>query len=160
MNDELKRFFDSIKFSNDSFLGSEIKQVLFHKNDKRYEVIISSGKLILKEDVSSLIKACENKINGKDDCSIKMEYHDIPKDNKEEYLEDFVKSYYAANPSLGGITLTINDNSIIINCNSKMNAGVVKRSFATLTNLLEIYGFSGIEFDTNVNEEVLQKVKE
>ena len=66
--EELKRFFDSIKFSLiDEFNDAEITKVIYSKKDKSYNVHILLDNLLDKSIVDNLFNACNNKIR----CSFK-----------------------------------------------------------------------------------------
>ncbi|MBE6155933.1 MAG: PolC-type DNA polymerase III [Firmicutes bacterium] len=160
MNDELKRFFDSIKFTTDNFMDAEVRKVIYYSAKDYYEVIIVSKSIVPIEEVDKLIEATKNKIKGEKACTIKMEYASFDEEEKREYAEALIGSFYRDKPSLGKLSLEVNVDTIIIKVNSKMAEDLVKQDFEALANLFERYGLGNYNFDCSLNVEALQSVKE
>lgn len=160
MNDELKRFFDSIKFSSDKFNDAEVKKVIYYSAQDRYEVIILAKKVIAKEDIDLLIEASKNKIKGEKVCSIKMEYENFSVEEKQTLAEVLLNEFYQDKPSLGHLELDYDGMTFIIKVNSKVSEDLIHKDYDALTKLFAVYGINDVTFDTAVNVEVLQSVKE
>ena len=144
MNDELKRFFDSIKFTSDKFNDAEVKKVIYYSSLDQYEVIIISKSIVPKEEVDKLIIASKNKIKGEKTCSIKMEYESFSMEEKRAYAEIILNDFYQDKPSLGKLSLDINGDTIIIKVNSKMAEDLVVRDFDILNKTLITYGIGEV----------------
>ncbi|MBE6148729.1 MAG: PolC-type DNA polymerase III [Firmicutes bacterium] len=160
MNDELKRFFDSIKFTSDKFNDAKVKKVVYYSSLDRYEVTIIASSIVPKEEVDKLIEASKNKIKGEKACSIKIEYESFSMEEKRDYALNILNDYYKDKPSLGALALDINGDTIVIKLNSKMAEDMVKSDFNKLAKLLELYGLGQFNFITQLNVEALQSVKE
>ena len=104
MDDEVQRFFDSIKFSSDAFIGTTVKKVIFNRASKVYNVVLTCPNIIDKQSV-----ACKNKINGKSDCYVTLEYENMDEDILNVYLNELITSFYIEKPSLSKIHINYED---------------------------------------------------
>ena len=64
MDNEVQRFFDSINFSSDAFIGTTVKKDIFNRASKVYNVVLTCPNIIDKQSVDALFLACKNKIKG------------------------------------------------------------------------------------------------
>ena len=74
MDNEVKRFFDSIKFSSDLFNGVTVKKVIYNKSKQSYNVNLLCPNIIEKSEIDRLFLACNNKIKGEKVCFVSLEY--------------------------------------------------------------------------------------
>ena len=159
MNEELKRFFDSINFESNSFQKAEVKKVIYYSSQDKYEVIITSSDIISKEEVDGLLKASKNKIKGEKACTVKLEYANVSNEEIIEYSEQILNDYFKDKPSLGILKVNLIGNYIVIPTKSKIEDTLIRKEFKKLNNLLETYGFNNYEFQAELNEEDIQNVK-
>ena len=160
MNDEVKRFFDSIKYENDSFKNSIIEKVIYYQKKKLYEVIIKCHDLLAKEDYDSLFDASKNKINGEFECNIVIKNDNIDNESLNNFTSSFIKDFYINKPSLCNISFSIEDDTINIIVDSKMQERVIQNSFKELEKAFNKYGIINYKFGTIINDEKMQIVKE
>ena len=109
MDDEVQRFFDSIKFSSDAFIGTTVKKVIFNRASKVYNVVLTCPNIIDKQSVDALFLACKNKIKGKSDCFVTLEYENMDEDILNVYLNELITSFYIDKPSLSKIHINYED---------------------------------------------------
>ena len=109
MDNEVQRFFDSINFSSDAFIGTTVKKVIFNRASKVYNVVLTCPNIIDKQSVDALFLACKNKIKGKSDCFVTLEYENMDEDILNVYLNELITSFYIDKPSLSKIHITYED---------------------------------------------------
>ena len=160
MNDELKRFFDSIKFETDCFKDAEVKKVIYFSAQDKYEVDILSNTYIEKEEIDKLIKATDNKIKGSKPCFIKMFYNDLSDDNIIKLAKEILTNYFINTPSFGDFNISLNDSFIVIETKSIIEDNLLRKEFKEIKKIFDTYGLSDFELQTNLNDEDMKKVKE
>ncbi|MBR4230562.1 MAG: PolC-type DNA polymerase III [Bacilli bacterium] len=160
LNDEVKRFFDSINFTTDSFLDTKVEKVIYFSSLDEYEVVLTSNKLILKEDLDSLFKATLNKIKGEKNCHVKINYVLEDDEGIFDYVKKIYTDYFSRKPSLKNLPLSIDNKNIIISITSKIEQNLFDEKLKELNKLLEKYGFGDYSFCYALNEDAAKTVKE
>jgi hypothetical protein len=74
MNNELQRFFNSIKFidDNNAFINTTVLKVILKKKEELFEVNLANDNVIEYKYIKSLFNAAKHGINGEKKCVIKM----------------------------------------------------------------------------------------
>ena len=160
LNDELKRFFDSINFTSEEFMDAKIDKVVYYSSKDEYEVSLLLPNILSKKTVDSLFLAANNKIKGEKKCSIKLIYKDIKQDELLAFVCDIYKDYFKDKPSLRDLSLACEEKSIIINVTSKIEETLFKNEIKKLNILLEKYGLYDYTFCCKLNEDIAKSVKE
>ena len=92
MAKDLERFLNSIGYPLDreNLVNTEIEKVLFHQNDKLYEVILKNNSILPYEVVKNLNLYSKNKINGKDKCEIKYHFLSFNQDEVLAFIREML----------------------------------------------------------------------
>ena len=104
MNDEVKRFFDSINFICDEeiFKSVSVKKVVLNKLTETFKVYLESDNVLPYNEVIKLYEAEKNGINGKS-CKIILEYVVVSDNDILDYLNIILGKLIDKKPSLMGI---------------------------------------------------------
>ena len=94
MNDELKRFFTSIKFegNDETFKTTSVLKVILKKQEELFEVNLYDKKVLPYDSVKNLFECAKNGINGDKKCAIKMHYEDVTEEDVLNYVKIFLKA--------------------------------------------------------------------
>ena len=165
MKDELERFLNSISYegNKEDLQNIEIEKVLFHKDSRLYEVILTSEKVIPYETVSELFLAAQNGIHGKEKCKITMKYQTIDPESVLDYVTHIAKIIKVRKPSLGSIldsVPTMDENNIIYEVSNKTEQEEMENVGSEIESELRLYGLGDYFCDTLFNEEIQKSVKE
>ena len=164
MNDEVKRFLDSIDYQDEDDLSSlDILKVLLHKDDLLYEVILHSKSPLPKESADNIIKASSNKINKKYKCIIKFNYDEINEQDIANYFKGIISDVCLKKPSLGFLKeeeIIINDEVITLEVGNKAEELVLKKEINNIKKMFIRYGLNEYEFNILLNEEKRKEVIE
>ena len=102
--EELIRFLNSIKFTyNDNFKDTEIEKVILNRNKNLYTVYLKSKNVINYNEINELFRCAKNRINGKDECYIIMNYENILPSYVSDYTKEVLNAIVFEHPSLTGI---------------------------------------------------------
>ena len=158
MNDELERFLNSISYegNREDLQNIEIEKVLFHKDTRLYEVILTSEKVIPYETVSELFLAAQNGIHGKEKCKITMKYQTIEEESVLDYVTHIAKIIKVRKPSLGSIldsVPTMDENNIIYEVSNKTEQEEMENVGSEIESELRLYGLGDYFCDTVFNAE-------
>ena len=124
MNDEVKRFFDSINFIYDEeiFACVSVKKVVLNKVSETFKVYLVSDFILPYEETKKLYEAEKNGINGKP-CKIYLEYLSFTDEDVLSYVNILLENLIAKKPSLMGIKeneVIVTDKKILVEVSSKI----------------------------------------
>ena len=139
MDNEVQRFFDSINFSSDAFIGTTVKKVIFNRASKVYNVVLTCPNIIDKQSVDALFLACKNKIKGKSDCFVTLEYENMDEDILNVYLNELITSFYIDKPSLSKIHITYEDGVAKIITHFSIESNIIEYDLPKIKNLFKMY---------------------
>ena len=164
MNDEVKRFFDSINFIYDEeiFACVSVKKVVLNKVSETFKVYLVSDFILPYEETKKLYEAEKNGINGKP-CKIYLEYLSFTDEDVLSYVNILLENLIAKKPSLMGIKeneVIVTDKKILIEVSSKIEQLELEEYTDKLLSKLESYGFSGLKIEISIDEEKNKLVKE
>ncbi len=159
MNDELKRFFNSIKFTTDAFDEAEVEKVVYYSSLDIYEVKIKAPNVIEKAKVDELVKACQNKIGGEKECYITMVYPDLSEEDEEALLDSIITDYYISKPSLSGINHRFEDNIIKIKATSEVEKRMIENTSKDLVKYAKTYGLDADAIEVEIDEAAVESVR-
>ena len=164
MNDEVKRFFESINFSYDEeiFRYMKVKKVLLNKIKETFKVYLTNEDVLDFYVAESLIEASKNGINGKP-CEIVLEYQNIKETDILSYAKILIENLIHNKPSLMGVKeneITINNNCIFLEVNSKIEELEFNEYKKNIKDELNKLGINNISIKVNLNEEKNKLVKE
>lgn len=160
MNEELKRFFNSINFTSDFFNNAKVQKVIYYRNQDVYEVRIENPFLIAKSEVDLLKKAALNKIKGQKNCVIKLYFTSYEKGDLKTYVFECIKDYFKDKPSMSSININIVDQEIIVLVNSAIEESLIIAQKEKILAFLDDYGIHDLKLSTKINEELIQSVRE
>ena len=159
MDDEVQRFFDSIKFSSDAFIGTTVKKVIFNRASKVYNVVLTCPNIIDKQSVDALFLACKNKIKGKSDCFVTLEYENMDEDILNVYLNELITSFYIDKPSLSKIHINYEDGIAKIVTHFSIESKIIESDLPKIKSLFKMYGLN-IDVQICLDDKEAQKIKE
>ena len=157
MDNEVKRFFDSIKFSSDLFNGVTVKKVIYNKNKQSYNVNLLCPNIIEKSEIDKLFLACNNKIKGEKECAVTLEYLNKDPLELEKYINEVIKSFYENKPSMQDIKIKY-DGVITILVSFPIELKIIESDLNKIHDILKKYGVD-TEIKIILDEEVTKKVK-
>ncbi len=160
MNDELKRFFNSIKFTTTAFDEAEVEKVIYYSSLDLYEVKIKAPHIIAKEEVDALAMACKNKIGGEKECYITMVYPNINEDEQFSLVDDIINDYFSDKPSLWGIKHSYNNGIIKLIATSEVEKKMIDSLAKDLSKYAKTYGIMCDEVEVELDEQALQSVRD
>ncbi len=159
MDDEVQRFFDSIKFSSDAFIGTTVKKVIFNRASKVYNVVLTCPNIIDKQSVDALFLACKNKIKGKSDCYVTLEYENMDEDILNVYLNELITSFYIDKPSLSKIHINYEDGIAKIVTHFSIESKIIESDLPKIKSLFKMYGLD-VNVQICLDDKEAQKIKE
>ena len=159
MDDEVQRFFDSIKFSSDAFIGTTVKKVIFNRASKVYNVVLTCPNIIDKQSVDALFLACKNKIKGKSDCFVTLEYENMDEDILNVYLNELITSFYIDKPSLSKIHINYEDGIAKIVTHFSIESKIIESDLPKIKSLFKMYGLD-VNVQICLDDKEAQKIKE
>ena len=109
MQEDVKRFLDSISYEKkyEELNQIEIEKVYLNKAKRLFNVVMLSEDLLPYEVASSLLLASQNKIHGKENCTITLKFNHMKEEILQDYLENILKIYKMKKPSLSGVLSTV-----------------------------------------------------
>ena len=153
MNEEVKRFFESINFTSISFNDAEIKKVIYYKSKDIYEVIICLKQMLSKADIDMLFRASKNKIKGEKECFITIEYLNYDDNKILDYGIQILDDYFINKPSIMGYKVNLIGKVLEITVTSLINERIIKEQITKLNDLLKKYGLNNYEYKVKVDEQ-------
>ena len=165
MADDVKRFLDSIAYkeNREDVKNVQISKVLLHKNVHLFEVVMHNNEVLPYETVRNLYKACENKINQKEECTITLEYQSVTKEDVVNYVSAMMKEYVEEKPSLISVLSekpSIENNQISLQVSNKTEAQEMQKEVANFAQKLRQYGLGDYHFIVHLNEEMQKSIQE
>lgn len=164
MSDELNRFFKSINYEDDgTFNGAQIEKVTVIKKENLCNVYLKLAQPANITAVNKLIKCADKGIKGDKKCNINFVYEQVNNELVKGVLIDLIDLLVKKRPSLIDIKdaeININDNIIVIEVESKIEAQDVKNEAKKLVKDLEKMGFNDYSITTVLNEEKQMLIKE
>ena len=159
MDDEVQRFFDSINFSSDAFIGAIVKKVIFNRASKVYNVVLTCPNIIDKQSVDALFLACKNKIKGKSECFVTLEYENMDEDNLSIYLNELLTAFYIEKPSLSKIHINYEDGIAKIVTHFSIESKIIESDLPKIKSLFKMYGLD-VNVQICLDDKEAQKIKE
>jgi DNA polymerase-3 subunit alpha (Gram-positive type) len=158
MNNELQRFFNSIKFidDNNAFINTTVLKVILKKKEELFEVNLANDNVIEYKYIKSLFNAAKHGINGEKKCVIKMNYQKITQDNINDYLKNLIIELIDKRPSLISLkdsNFIIDDEIISIEVNTKNEEELILKESKWLKKELNDYGLGDFTITTVFNKE-------
>ncbi len=153
MNEDLKRFFDSIKYDKENFNDATIKKVIFYKSKDCYDVILSCENYKSKEEVDEVFLAAKNKIKGEKKCQIYLEYENDVDD--EDYAQEVFNDLIKNKPSLKGNKISFADKTLTVCLPTKLASKYFDTNKEKILNLYKSYGFGDIKLNIVIDKDSL-----
>ena len=164
MNDEVKRFFDSINYEDDdSFINADIKKVVLNKASDSYEVHLVLPKPTNYLATAKLVKCADKGIKGEKKCKLKFIYETLNDVIVKEVFLNLLDLLIKKRPSLIDIKdseITVEDGIIIVEVESKIEAEDVKNEAKKIIKELELMDINGYTITTILNTEKQKIIKE
>ena len=165
MQEDVKRFLDSISYDKEyeELNQIEIEKVYLNKAKRLFNVVMVSEDLLPYEVASSLLLASQNKIYGKENCTITLKFNHMKEETLRDYLENILKIYKMKKPSLSGVLSTvpeITENHVNFEVSNKAEEEDLKREFYYMEEDLERFGITDIDFSVSLNEELKKSIQE
>ena len=165
MNEELKRFFNSILYTpkEDIYTNAEVKKVIYIKQKDTYEVHLNILDVLPMNEVIELFNHAKEGIKKEKKCMIRLNYQNVSSKDVLNYLKELINELISKRPSLVNLKdakLSIDDEIITIEVGTKLESLEVKKEAKWLTNKLFIYGLGEYEITSILNEELNKQVKE
>src|SRR5574344_1605661 len=139
MNDEVKRFFDSLNFKSDEFN----EKVILNKAKESFEVIIKLPKVVNKSEVNKLFTSAKNGINGEKICHITLKYDEVTIEDLKKYLDIFLEELIKERPSFSPLKdyeLTLENDTLELTIYSKVVKSELNKELKRYLNTLKEYG--------------------
>ena len=158
MNNELERFFNSINFkdTNNVFKDTKVLKVILKKKEELFEVNLLDENVIEYKSVAKLFSCAKNGINGDKKCIIKMNYHNVSKENIIEYTKALISELINKRPSLGSLkesNITLDDEIISIEVSTKNEQDLILKESKWFNTSLKNFGLGDFTITTIFNEE-------
>ncbi len=141
MSQEVKRFFNSIKFSSEKLNDCEILKVVLNKKNESFEVYLKSSTVYLKDDVDNLIEASKNGIQGKK-CVVKLIYDFISEDTLKEYINIYIEKLVKERPSfsiLKDYEFLVENNNITLTIKNELSKYELDNEAMSISDYLKKY---------------------
>lgn len=163
MNDELKRFFDSIGFNGEGFSDAVIEKVVLRKKEETFLVYIKNKDVINIPNVNQLFLCASNGINGLKKCSIILKYDNVLFEDIKAYLDYFIDEIIIRRPSLIGIKksdVDIVDGTLYFHVLNEFERNDLLFESEGLINQLKCYGLGEYNIEVTISNDLRQQVKE
>ncbi len=163
MNEELKRFFNSINFSKEGFETAYLDKVVLKKKEERFIVYIKNKEVIDVDTINQLFLCASNGINGEKKCDINLVYDNVTFEDIKKYLDYFVDEIIIKRPSLIGIKnsdIDINNNTISFGVLNEFEQSGLLSESQFLINNLKRYGLGDLAIDIVIREDLRENIRE
>lgn len=154
MNDEIKRFFNSINFNGEGFEKSYVKEVIFKKVTDTFIVHLTSKEFIAKTSIDDLMKKTLSGLKGKK-LEIVLSYEN-PQEYIKSYLDLYINELVAMKPSYSffkDYVLITKEDEVIVGIPNKLSDEIVLSEEKKLIEFMDYYGFKNLSFAIKKNEE-------
>ena len=162
MNDEVKRFFDSIGFSGEGFDMSLISKVVLKKDTQQFIVYIKNTTVIPVNNVNQLFLCASNGINGTKKCEVRLVYDNVTFEDIKACLDYFIDEIIIRRPSLIGLKKTdvdIQDNTLYFHVLNEFEKNDLLFESKGLLNQLKRYGLGELKIEIVISEDLRQEVQ-
>ncbi len=162
MNDELKRFLNSIGYVG-NLIDTEITKVILNKKLESFDVYLKSKQVLPIESINGLFSAAKNGINFSNKCNIDLTYENIDEEKLKEYLKYFLEELIIIHPSLINLKnspINIEEKKITIEGSSLKEVEELNKEKIDIVNKLHKYGFKDYTLDILFNKDKNETIKE
>lgn len=160
-------FFQSLGINDlTAYQNYKIKEVLLDEKKREFNVVMMLPDDLSPQDVDKLYQACKRGINGSIKVNLTIESNITDKDKIISIFKYVLNNYISTKPSLSGIidnNVTMDDDIIIVEVNTKIEEKLVLEGVKSLINRLNLYGIKDINITTMVNvlkQEEIKKLME
>ena len=163
MNEELKRFFDSIGFVGEGFNDSSILKVVLKKDTQSFIVYIKNKEVIPVNAVNQLLLCASNGINSCKKCEVRFQYDNVTFEDIKSYLDYFIDEIIIRRPSLIGLKKTdidIVDNTLYFHVLNEFEKNDLFFESRELINQLNRYGLGNLKIEIVISEDLRQQIQE
>ena len=156
-------FFQSLGINDlKVYQNYKIKEVLLDEKKREFNVTMIVPNDLIPQDVDKLYQACKRGINGNIKVNLTVESNITDKDKIIGIFRYVLNNYISTKPSLSGIidnNITMDDDIIIVEVNTKIEEKSVLEGVKSLLNRLSLYGIKDVNITTNVNVEKQEEIK-
>ena len=156
-------FFQSLGINDlKVYQNYKIKEVLLDEKKREFNVTMIVPNDLIPQDVDKLYQACKRGINGNIKVNLTVESNITDKDKIISIFRYVLNNYISTKPSLSGIidnNITMDDDIIIVEVNTKVEEKSVLEGVKSLLNRLSLYGIKDVNITTTVNVEKQEEIK-
>ena len=156
-------FFQSLGINDlKVYQNYKIKEVLLDEKKREFNVTMIVPNDLIPQDVDKLYQACKRGINGNIKVNLTVESNITDKDKIIGIFRYVLNNYISTKPSLSGIidnNITMDDDIIIVEVNTKIEEKSVLEGVKSLLNRLSLYAIKDVNITTNVNVEKQEEIK-
>lgn len=156
-------FFQSLGINDlKVYQNYKIKEVLLDEKKREFNVTMIVPNDLIFQDVDKLYQACKRGINGNIKVNLTVESNITDKDKIISIFRYVLNNYISTKPSLSGIidnNITMDDDIIIVEVNTKIEEKSVLEGVKSLLNRLSLYGIKDVNITTTVNVEKQEEIK-
>ena len=156
-------FFQSLGINDlKIYQNYKIKEVLLDEKKREFNVTMIVPNDLIPQDVDKLYQACKRGINGNIKVNLTVESNITDKDKIISIFRYVLNNYISTKPSLSGIidnNITMDDDIIIVEVNTKVEEKSVLEGVKSLLNRLSLYGIKDVNITTTVNVEKQEEIK-
>ena len=163
MNEEIKRFFNSIGFNGEGFNEAVIEKVILKKKEEKFYVYIKNKDVIDLEYVNQLFLCGCNGINGSKKCNIILNYENVTFEDIKKYIDYLIDEMIIKRPSLIGIKkseLEIVNDTLYFHVLNEFEKNDLLFESKGLINQLKCYGLGDYKIEITISEDLRQVVRE
>lgn len=156
-------FFQSLGINDlKIYQNYKIKEVLLDEKKREFNVTMIVPNDLIPQDVDKLYQVCKRGINGNIKVNLTVESNITDKDKIISIFRYVLNNYISTKPSLSGIidnNITMDDDIIIVEVNTKIEEKSVLEGVKSLLNRLSLYGIKDVNITTTVNVEKQEEIK-
>ena len=163
MNEEVKRFFDSIGFSGEGFADATIEKVVLKKDTQKFIVYIKNKEVIPVSNVNQLFLCASNGINGTKKCEVRLLYDEVSFEDIKSYLDYFIDEVIIRRPSLIGLKKTDIDivgDTLYFHVLNEFEKNDLLFESKDLINQIKRYGLGDLKIEITISEDLRHQVQE
>ncbi len=163
MNEELKRFLESINFNQEGLDEASILKVVVKEKENKVIVYIHNQDVLSLNIVNQLFLCASNGINGNIVCDVNFVYDNILEEDIKRYLDYFIDELIIKRPSLIGIKnsdLEVKNNTIYFYVLNEIEKSDLLFESSEIIKQLNRYGLGNYEIEIIVSENLRNQVKE
>ena len=163
MNDELRRFLQSINCVDSMFDEAKIERVVLKKQEDKFVVYIKNHNVLPVENVNQLFLSALNGINGVKKCEVVINYEKVNEEDVLSYLNYLIDEVIIKRPSLISIkksNIEINEKVIYFYVLNDFEKSDLLHESKFLLDNLKKYGLGDYELEVVLNEEDRKTLQE